>query len=329
MGIARDGDDDRDHEEQALTLLRQLDDPVGLGNLLLNRGFSQFLANRWPDADASWTESAVQYGRAGDVVGGALTDVARAEMLTYQHRLEEAERLLHRSRRILRSAGYPLGVALTASGLSRIELYRGRPGPARELLDEAMTVFEQLGAEDYVLDTRLRIAEWELLAGSPAAAGHPRRDESGDLPDRRPRHPSRDRGATPGASSCSLPIGPPMRVGRSGGRTPSRVAIRSSSRWPWPTSASRRVVTSSNITAAVPRTSSATSAWRPRRRRRVRSRPRVVRRGDAPGPDGVALGVVGRGIALPTTGVALGVVRSTVAGCAGRHFPPPVGTDIT
>lgn len=170
MGIARDGDDDRDHEEQALTLLRQLDDPVGLGNLLLNRGFSQFLANRWPDADASWTESAVQYGRAGDVVGGALTDVARAEMLTYQHRLEEAERLLHRSRRILRSAGYPLGVALTASGLSRIELYRGRPGPARELLDEAMTVFEQLGAEDYVLDTRLRIAEWELLAGSPAAA---------------------------------------------------------------------------------------------------------------------------------------------------------------
>ena len=43
-------------------------------------------------------------------------------------------------------------------------------GPARELLDEAMTVFEQLGAEDYVLDTRLRIAEWELLAGSPAAA---------------------------------------------------------------------------------------------------------------------------------------------------------------
>ena len=43
-------------------------------------------------------------------------------------------------------------------------------GPAHELLDEAMTVFEQLGAEDYVLDTRLRIAEWELLAGSPAAA---------------------------------------------------------------------------------------------------------------------------------------------------------------
>ena len=92
----------------------------------------------------------------------------------------------------------------------------------------------------------------------------------------------------------------------------------------------------------------------------------VVRRSDALDPSGVALGVLGRLVTADPDRMRFGVldadvvvgvlvhvgapcsvasrnrlvsscaeaaassvVRSTVAACAGRHFPPPVGTDIT
>ncbi len=178
------------HEQMALTLLTELDDSIGLANLFLNRGTTSWQESRIADAIKDFGRSSDLYQRAGDVVGAALADNNVAEMLTVQGRLDEAEALLERANRVLQAASYPLGTVMTISGLSRIAAWRGRSADALRLQSDALVQFRELGAEDLVVDSLVRLVEIHVLAGEAATAAaldaataaHEALDRIGDVP---------------------------------------------------------------------------------------------------------------------------------------------------
>ena len=159
-----------DHANAAEQLLIELDDSIGLANLYLNRGVSAWREFRAAEALAELRASSDRYQRAGDVVGAALADNNVGEILTVQFRLEAAESLLQPARRVLAAAGYPYGLYCTISGLSRIALWRGEVIRAQELQSEALEGFLQLGADDLVADSLLRMVEIHVIAGDGVAA---------------------------------------------------------------------------------------------------------------------------------------------------------------
>jgi tetratricopeptide (TPR) repeat protein len=153
-----------------MRLLTQLDDSLGLGNMLLNRGVSAWRECRVRDALADFRTSSACYGRAGDVVGAATADNNLAEILTLQVRLDPAEELLRNALRVLRAANYTLGELATISGLSRVAAWRGDAAEALELQSTALEGFRGLAADDYVLDSHVRLVEIHALAGDTDAA---------------------------------------------------------------------------------------------------------------------------------------------------------------
>jgi tetratricopeptide (TPR) repeat protein len=159
-----------DHELAAFSLLTELDDSIGLANLLLNRGESAWREARALDAVADFRTSSEHYKRAGDVLGSALADNNLAELLTLQFHLDAAEGLLTRARRVTQAANYPYGTLTTISGLSRIAAWRGETTHALQLLAEALQGFRALGADDLVVDSLVRLVEIHLLAGDAPAA---------------------------------------------------------------------------------------------------------------------------------------------------------------
>jgi len=159
-----------EHEAAAMALLVELDDAVGLGNLLLNRGVGEFNRSDWTSAVQTFDRAAEEYLRGGDVVGAALARNNQAELLSYQFRLEEAGALFEDVRRQCRAAGYGHGVAIADSGLSRVAAWTGDLDRADALLAAALADFETIGMTEMVADTLLRRAELALLADDPGTA---------------------------------------------------------------------------------------------------------------------------------------------------------------
>ena len=159
-----------EHADAAERLWIGLDDSIGLANLYLNRGISAWSECRVVDAVADFEASAKRYRRAGDVVGAAVADNNLGELLTLQHRIDSAEPLLVRARRVMEAADYPNGVLGTTSGLSRIAAWRGESERALAMQSEALEGFRALGADDLVADSLVRIVEIHVIAGDADAA---------------------------------------------------------------------------------------------------------------------------------------------------------------
>ncbi|MEP7203035.1 MAG: adenylate/guanylate cyclase domain-containing protein [Ilumatobacteraceae bacterium] len=159
-----------EHERVAFSLLTELDDSIGLANLLLNRGESAWRESRAIDALADFRMSSEHYQRAGDVLGAALADNNVAEILTLQSHLDAATRLLQRARRVTQAASYPMGAFAALSGLSRIAAWQGRVDEGLGLQSEALAGFRELQADDLVVDSLVRIVELHLLAGDASTA---------------------------------------------------------------------------------------------------------------------------------------------------------------
>ena len=154
-----------EHGEQAMALFEAIGDDIGLGNTLLNVGVSEYNEGRWDSSLARYERAAAAYRRAGHVTASAHPVNNQAEILTDQGRIDDAEDRLRTARRMYRSTGYAMGVALTTSGLSRLALRRGDFARAHELLDAAMLEFEALGAGAFLLDTKVRRVETLVFEG--------------------------------------------------------------------------------------------------------------------------------------------------------------------
>ena len=153
------------HGDRALELLEGLDDPLGLANLHLNLGVSQYNEANWREAIEHYGRSAHYYRLVGDTIGAEAARNNQAEILTDQGRLDEAATILDNVERALRAAHYPLGVATTTSGRARIALRRGDLDVAGLLLDEARAAFVDLDARHMVIDTDVRRVEHLVWAG--------------------------------------------------------------------------------------------------------------------------------------------------------------------
>jgi class 3 adenylate cyclase/tetratricopeptide (TPR) repeat protein len=158
------------HERAAFSILTDLDDSIGLGNLLLNMGESAWRESRVVDAVADFEASSKRFERAGDVLGAALANNNLAELLTLQSNLDAAARLLTQARRVSQAANYPHGTLTTISGLSRIAAWEGRIAEALSLQSEALRGFRELGSDDLVVDSLVRLVEIHVLARDAAAA---------------------------------------------------------------------------------------------------------------------------------------------------------------
>ncbi len=159
-----------EHERAATALLTELDDSIGLANLLLNRGESAWRECRVLEAMADFRASSDRYKRAGDVLGAALADNNLAEILTLKLQLDDAEGLLTRAQRVTQAAHYPHGTFTTVSGLSRIAAWRGEIETALRLQSDALNGFRHLRADDLVVDSLVRLVEIHVIGGDASAA---------------------------------------------------------------------------------------------------------------------------------------------------------------
>ena len=155
---------------RALPIFEELDDFVGLANVLGNLGANILQEGDWVAA-ADWFEkSRAARRRAGDVVGLANTSHNLGELRSDQGRLEEAESLLREARRIWRASKYTMGVAGASSGLGRTLGRLGAIDEGLELLAQAAATFDELGIAAWVRECAARQADVLALVGRFDAA---------------------------------------------------------------------------------------------------------------------------------------------------------------
>jgi class 3 adenylate cyclase/tetratricopeptide (TPR) repeat protein len=156
---------DTKHRDEALAILEEVGHLVRLSSLQNNIGIEAYYDARWDEAVEWYRRSGETARRAGDVVNVARAQNNEGEILSDQGRLEEAGSLFERARRAWRAARYPVGIALATSNLGRVAARAGSFAEGHELLDEALGLFEEIGAEAFVVETRSRKAECLVLEG--------------------------------------------------------------------------------------------------------------------------------------------------------------------
>jgi class 3 adenylate cyclase/tetratricopeptide (TPR) repeat protein len=153
------------HRDEALRILEEVGDLVRLSSLQNNIGIEAYYDARWDEAVDWYRRSGETARRAGDVVNVARAENNEAEILSDQGRLDEARALFQEARRTWRAAQYPIGIALATSNLGRAAARAGEFDEGHRLQDEALRLFEQIGAEAFVLEARSRKAECLVLEG--------------------------------------------------------------------------------------------------------------------------------------------------------------------
>lgn len=156
--------------EQALTIYEELGDLVGQANVADAIGVNAYWHGRWDDALSYYDRAFALRERAGQSVYAQLDVNNIAEILSDQGRLAEAEEKFREARRILRAARHTLGVAHTTGNLGRVASRGGRFDEAEELLNEALSLFHGIGAENAALETEARVIELLVFRGNHAPA---------------------------------------------------------------------------------------------------------------------------------------------------------------
>jgi tetratricopeptide (TPR) repeat protein len=152
---------------EALSMYEQLGDLVGQANVLNNLGVRAYYQGHWNLALDYWNRGRAAREKAGDVVGAATQVNNLGEIYSDQGRYDEAAEMFRTALRVWRSAHFPVGIALATSNLGRLAARTGRHDEADKTLREAINLFEQQGAESFIAETMIRLAENYVLAGDP------------------------------------------------------------------------------------------------------------------------------------------------------------------
>ncbi|NNF86980.1 MAG: tetratricopeptide repeat protein, partial [Acidimicrobiia bacterium] len=164
------GNNDGVYEEKALEIYEELGDFVGQGNVLNNLGASAYSSGRWDEALGYHARSQAARQKAGDVVGVAIAEFNTGLILIDQGKVSEASGYFADAQRVFKAAGYLAGETAASVNLGIIATRESNFELADSLLGEGLRVYESLGAERFIQDTRLRIAELRLLEGASATA---------------------------------------------------------------------------------------------------------------------------------------------------------------
>jgi class 3 adenylate cyclase/tetratricopeptide (TPR) repeat protein len=150
---------------RALPIYEELDDQVGIADELSNMGHFALAEGRLDESASLQARARSARERAGDVIGEAGAIINLAEVLLEQGRVEEARPLVERATRIMRSAAYPMGIAIVLGDFGRAEALTGNEDSALALIDESIALAEGIRAALLVHELRVRKLEALVLAG--------------------------------------------------------------------------------------------------------------------------------------------------------------------
>ncbi|MBT8165471.1 MAG: hypothetical protein KJO97_07955, partial [Acidimicrobiia bacterium] len=97
-------------------------------------------------------------------------------ILIDQGKVDAAQATFRQVLQVCRAANYPVGVAAATLNLGVGATRRGEFAEAEERLEEALVLFEAMGADYFVHDTRLRTAERHFHAGEVERAENDARE---------------------------------------------------------------------------------------------------------------------------------------------------------
>jgi tetratricopeptide (TPR) repeat protein len=166
----RGNSEGRDYVLKALALIDDAGDPGRKAHILNNLGVQSYFAGDLEGAIHYYEQCRQACDEAGDVITAATAQNNIGEALSDLGRLAEAEPLFREARATWRASRYRVGVGLANLNLGRLATRRGRFDEADTLLHDAATEFGEIGADDFVVETRSRIAENLLQWGNAEAA---------------------------------------------------------------------------------------------------------------------------------------------------------------
>jgi class 3 adenylate cyclase/tetratricopeptide (TPR) repeat protein len=157
--------------EEAVYSWRALEIYEELGNLhrkgitLNNLGTQLYFLGRWDETIEAYEGAQEALEKAGDRWGASFVLTNRAELLSDQGRLEEAEPLFRQALVVGRAAGTGPHIANNLADYGRLCARAGRFDEARTMLAEAKEAYGQAGERGEVLLTDAKLAECMMLEG--------------------------------------------------------------------------------------------------------------------------------------------------------------------
>ena len=149
--------------EEAADLERQ-------AHVLNSLGYSAFYEGRWDEAMDFYERARALFEKIGDPVTSEAVAGNVAEILAERGRYDDAEAILRDSLRVWRASEYRYFLAGCLSDLGRVAARTQRFAEALAMLDEALILFSDVGAEEEIVDVVLRKAECRVLMGEGVEA---------------------------------------------------------------------------------------------------------------------------------------------------------------
>jgi tetratricopeptide (TPR) repeat protein len=141
-----------------------------MGNVLNNLGVDAYYRGNWNEALDLYARSGDARQRAGDVIGAAASINNASEIYSDQGKLDEAIGGFRHALYVWESSAFPVGIALASINLGRALTRGGEFEEAAEALARGLELFTEMGAESYIHETRLRMAELKLFERQYAEA---------------------------------------------------------------------------------------------------------------------------------------------------------------
>ena len=158
------------YSRRALAIYEELGNLHRKGITFNNLGTHLYYLGRWDEAGEAYEAAQQDLEKAGDrwLASFALTN--RAELLSDQGRLEEAEPLLRQALLIARASGTGPHIANNLADYGRLTARLGRFEEARAMLNDAKDEYERARERSEVLLTEAKLAECLMLEGDGDAA---------------------------------------------------------------------------------------------------------------------------------------------------------------
>ena len=155
---------------RALEIYEELGNLHRKGITLNNLGTQLYFLGRWDETIEAYEAAEEALEKAGDRWAASFALTNRAELLSDQGRLEEAEPLLRQALLIARASGTGPHIANNLADYGRLAARAGRFDEARAMLTEARETYDRAGERGEVLLTEAKLAECLMLEGESEAA---------------------------------------------------------------------------------------------------------------------------------------------------------------
>ena len=155
---------------RSLELAEETGDLERQAHVLNSLGYSAFYEGQWDDAMGFYERASTIFGTIGDLVNAHAVAGNVAEILAERGRYDEADAILRDSLGVWRASEYRYFLAGCLSDLGRVAARTHRFDESLSMLEEALGLFVDVGAEEEVVDVVVRKAECRVLMGEAGAA---------------------------------------------------------------------------------------------------------------------------------------------------------------